>query len=90
MPTEERASAFNDRQAELDDLASDLRRKSRNAWRRPASFLLSLAGGCWTLYSGNPIGAALSIGGLFARGFEKSANEAGAYSYLFATHKQFA
>jgi len=90
IPEGDRIAAFDDRQEELNDLASGLRKKARSAWRRPSSFCLGLAGGFWTLATGSPIGAALSLGSLFARGFETSSNEAGAYSYLFAAHKQFA
>jgi hypothetical protein len=87
---EDRAAAFRDRQEELDDLAADLRKKARHAWRRPASFFLGLAGGSWTFAGGNPLGALFSLGGLFTRGLDKPSNEAGAYSYLFSAHKQFA
>ena len=86
----DRNRAFGDRQEELDELAADLRRKSRRVWRRPASFGLGLAGGFWTLATGNPIGAALSLGGLLARGLDKASNEAGAYSFLFSANKRFA
>lgn len=48
IPGAERDSAFRDRQAELDDLANDLKRTARSAWKRPASFALGLAGASWT------------------------------------------
>lgn len=89
LSPEDRTAAFRDRQDELDDLASDLRRKARSAWRRPASFSLGLAGASWSLLS-NPVGGLLALGGLFARGLDKSSNEAGAFSYLFAANKRFA
>jgi hypothetical protein len=89
LSAEERIAAFRDRQDELDDLASDLRRKARSAWKRPASFSLGLAGASWALLS-NPVGGVLALGGLFARGLDKSASEAGAFSYLFAASKRFA
>jgi hypothetical protein len=90
MAEADREGAFRDRQEELDALANDLKTRARRAWRRPASFGLGLAGGFWTLASGNPIGALLSLGGLLTRGFEKSGNEAGAYSYIFSANKRFA
>jgi hypothetical protein len=90
LPEQDRESAFRDRQEELDDLAADLRRKARHTWRRPASFFLGLAGGSWSFASGNPLGALFSLGGLITRGLDKPSNEAGAYSYLFSAHKQFA
>ena len=90
MPPEDRTSAFADRQAELDDLASDLRRRARSAWKLPASFALGLAGAGWTLASGNPIGALLSAGALLLKGPGSPANEGGAFSYLFAAHERYA
>jgi hypothetical protein len=46
--------------AEIDDLAGDLRRRSRKAWGQPASFALSIAGAAWTGISGDPLGALLA------------------------------
>lgn len=89
MPEQERASAFRDRQAELDDLANDLRRIARSAWKRPASFALGLAGASWTYTTGDPIGALLSTGALLVGGMGSEQNEAGAFSYLFAAHEQY-
>lgn len=60
MSTTERAIAFKDRQQQLDDMASDLRRSARTAWGKPASFFLSLAGAFWAAKTGNPFGAFLS------------------------------
>ena len=91
MPEAERAAAFADRQSELDDLANDLRRSSRKAWRRPASFALGLAGASWTYYStGDPISALLAAGALALGGIGATSNEAGAFSYLFAAHGRYA
>jgi hypothetical protein len=86
----EREVAFSDRQAEIEDLAADLRRKARKAWRQPASFALGLAGAAWTFSTGNPIGALLAAGALAARGWSGQNNETGAFSYLFAAHEQYA
>lgn len=90
MPEGERNAAWQDRQAEIEDLASDLRKKARNAWRQPASFALGLAGAAWTLSSGNLIGALLATGALLARGLPSPAGEAGAFSYVFAAHEKYA
>jgi hypothetical protein len=90
MPEAEREAAFTDRQAEIEDLASDLRRKARKAWRQPASFALGLAGAAWTYSTGNPIGALLAAGALVARGLSGKEKEAGAFSYLFTAHEQYA
>jgi hypothetical protein len=90
MPEAERQAAFSDRQAEIEELASDLRRKARKAWRQPASFALGLAGAAWTYSTGNPIGALLAAGALAARGLSGTTKETGAFSYVFAAHDQYA
>jgi hypothetical protein len=89
MPEEERKQAFNLRQSELDDIASDLRKKARQAWKKPASFGLTLAGAAITATAGHPVAAALAIAAAALR-FEgnKMAN-AGAYSYLFNAQHRF-
>jgi hypothetical protein len=89
MPEEERAKAFDDRQTELDDLAHDLKRNSRTAWKRPATFSLSLAGAAWTLATGDPIGALIAAGGSALGGLGSSGATAGAYSYLFRAQRRF-
>jgi hypothetical protein len=86
----ERDLAFRERQSELDDLASDLRRKAYAAWRAPASFALGLAGASWTYATGDIMAALLGGGAVLVGGVNKSANEAGAFSYLFAANKRFA
>lgn len=90
MPEQDRTAAFQDRQSQLDDLASDLKRKARSAWKRPASFALGLAGASWTYTTGNPIGALLAAGALVLRGAGSDQHEAGAFTYLFAAHEQYA
>jgi len=90
MPEETRAAAFADRQGELDDLGSDLRKRARSAWKQPASFALGLAGAGWTLATGNPLGALLSAGALLAKGPGLPKVEAGAFSYLFAARARYA
>jgi hypothetical protein len=83
MSEEERSGAFADRQAELDDYASDLRAASRSAWKQPSTFALTLSGAAWTLATGDPMGALLSAGGALLGGILPPQQEAGAYSYLF-------
>ena len=84
LPSDERATAMDDRQEELADLANALRKMSRKAWKLPASFALSGAGAVWTAASGNPLGALLALGAL-ATGLEKGGKaEAGAFSFLFS------
>ena len=89
-PRDERDRLFEERQTELDDLASDLRQASRSAWRAPVSFGIGLAGAGWTYATGDPLGALLGGGAIVAGGVPSQPNEAGAYSYLFAANKRFA
>jgi hypothetical protein len=90
MSAEEREVAFEDRQAKLDEMAAALRRTSRRAWRKPASFALSLTGAAWTLASGDPLGAVLAGTGavLGLEGSEKV--DVGAFSYLFSARERYA
>ena len=83
LPTDERKTAMEDRQDELADLANELRKMSRKAWKRPASFALSGAGAVWAA-SGDPIGALLAFGALAAGLEEGGKAEAGAFSFLFS------
>jgi len=80
----ERAEAFEDRQAEIDDLAAGLRGRSRRAWGQPASFALSIAGATWTAVSGDPLGALLAGGSALVGLAAGEKKEANAYSYLFS------
>jgi hypothetical protein len=85
----EREEFFADRQSEIDDLASDLRRISRKAWKKPAGFSLSVAGAVWSLVHSNPISAALGLGGTILRGIGREKHEAGAYTYVFRASDAF-
>src|SRR5262249_36423381 len=58
MSVRDRKAAFNLRQSELDDIASDLRRKARQAWKKLASFGLTVAAGVIAA-AGHPIAALL-------------------------------
>ena len=87
MPEQERTQAFSDRQAELDDLAQDLKTASRKAWKQPATFGLTISGAAWTLATGDPIGALLGAGGSLLSA-SSSSLEAGAYSYIFRAHRR--
>jgi hypothetical protein len=88
MNEEERKLKFDLRQEHLNDLANDLRKRSRNAWRKPASFALTMSGAAWTLATGDIVGGAIATaGGLL--GIEKSRSEVGAYSYLFKAHDKW-
>ncbi len=90
LPPEDRASALVERQAQLNDLASDLQRRAKKAWRKPLAFALGIAGAAWTLHTGNLVGALLGGGALLARGIDLPSSEAGAFSYLFAAGRRYA
>lgn len=88
MSEEERRVAFEIRQAELDDLANDLRKRARKAWRRPSSFALTLAGSAISAITG-PIASLLRTAAAVARYEKPSASDTGPYSYLFAARGRF-
>jgi hypothetical protein len=90
MDEDQRGTAFADRQEELKDLASDLRKVGRRAWRAPASFALGLAGATWNYVTGDPLGALLAGATILTGGTANHQNEAGAYSYLFAANRRYA
>ena len=87
MPEEEQELAYDIRQDELNDLANDLRKRSRKSWRRPASFALSLAGS--VISATSLIAEAIkTIGSL--TGYERpNETDAGVYSYLFRAHSRW-
>jgi hypothetical protein len=83
-----RKAAFELRQAELDDLANDLRKRARKAWRKPSSFALTLAGSALSAVT-SPVASLLRAAAAVA-GYEKpSAGDTGPYSYLFAARGRF-
>lgn len=89
LPEPDRAAALSDRQEELEELANDLKRVARAAWKRPASFALGLAGATWRYHMGDPIGAILVAGALALGAAASSSTETGAFSYLFAAHERY-
>lgn len=87
---EERRIAFDLRQSELNDIASDLRNRSRKAWKKPSSFALTLVGSALSVASGG----AAAVGGFLRAlaagvGYEESKPTMGAYSYLFNAAGRF-
>jgi hypothetical protein len=88
MPDEEQRVAFELRQAELNDVASDLRQRARKAWRKPSSFALSLIGAVVSLAT-SPIGAVLRTAAAVAGNEKSKGPDAGAYSYLFNAGARF-
>lgn len=89
LPSAERDKAFADRQAELDDFASDIKKTARMAWKRPATFALGLAGAAWTYGTGDWIGALIGGGAVLLEEAGSHVDERSAYSYLFRAHERF-
>ena len=88
MGEEERNLTFDLRQEKLNDLASALRKTSRKAWKKPASFALTIAGAAWTLRTGDIIGGAIAAsGGLL--GLDKNKKDVGAFSYFFKAQERW-
>lgn len=85
MEAADRARAFADRQADLQDEARDLRERATKAWRSPkavSGFGLGITGAAWSVAAGNPIPAVLAAIGA-GLGMMPSKAEGSAYSYLF-------
>lgn len=88
MSEAERVVAFVLRQAELNDLANDLRKRARTAWKKPASFALTLVGAAMSATAA-PVAAALAVGARLV-GYESARKvDTGAYSYLFSAQGRF-
>ena len=88
MPQEERELAFQIRQTELSDLASDLRNRARKSWRRPASFALSVTGSAVSVVTA-PVATAIKMARALVGQGKPAVNTGGVYSYLFNAAKRF-
>ena len=85
----DRTRALEDRRAELQDEARDLRRRALENWRSGkdiAGFGLGLTGAAWALASGDPEPAALTALGAGLRMLPSKASGS-AYSYLFRARR---
>lgn len=89
MDPNEQAEAFAERQAKLDDLAADLRKAARKAWKKPCSLGLGLIGAAWKLSHGDPIGATLVAAGSLLGAEKAKAPDLDAFSYLFSAVQRF-
>ncbi len=89
LPANDRTAALGDRIEEIRDLARDIERRSRKAWKRPTSFGLGIAGAVWTATSGDPIGAIIGGGAYLLGRSDSKPVECGAYSYVFQAAKQY-
>ena len=88
MTKEEQELNFAIRQTELNDLASELRNRARKAWKRPASFALTLAGSAASVLAA-PIATAIRLGAQVIGRERASETATGAYSYLFSARRRF-
>ena len=88
MPEDEQEVALDLRQAQLSDLASDLRNRSRKAWKKPSSFALTLAGSAISALTA-PVATVLGLTGSWIGHEDHSEINDGAYSYLFRAQRQF-
>lgn len=84
LPLEAQDAAFSARQEELDEYAVDLKRRSRNAWRKPATIGLGLAGAAWAV-TGDPISALFAVSGIALSELGVVENHIDAYSYLLTS-----
>jgi len=87
---EERTRLMRDRHDALADTADDLRRMSRDWWRRAAASIgVGISGGAWSASSGNWPAAILAIlGGAVGVGPRPKIDSA--FSYLFKAESTFA
>lgn len=90
MDEADRVRALADRRADLADEARDLRERATKVWRSPravSGFGLGISGAAWSVATGNPVPAVLTV--LGARlGMFPSKAKGSAYSYLFEARKQ--
>jgi hypothetical protein len=89
MPDGDQDVAFAERQAELDDIAADLRSRSRKVWKKPTAFSLSLVGAAVSFASGNEAAALLAVGALALNYRSEAPKPPAAYSYLFNAETKF-
>ncbi len=85
----ERANLIVDRRQELADTAHDLQRTARRAFARNlATWSLGIAGSAWSYRAHDPLGLALTAGGLAAGLLPGGAAQPSAYSYIFQAAHQ--
>ena len=89
IPSDEREVKFEQRQEELEDRSSILRRIYKGSWRKPTTFAIGLAGAAIAYQSGNPIAALLSSGAAIAGAVPDKPKEVDVYSYLFSAQQRF-
>jgi hypothetical protein len=88
LPAEDQRAAFADRQAELDDYASDMKRAARTAWRKQGTVAVGLAGAAWTM-TGDPIAGQFTACGALIPNPKEVQTEHGAFSYLLSAQERY-
>lgn len=88
MPPPDQDRAISDRQAELDQYASEIRQASRNAWHKPATIGLGLAGAAWAA-TGDPISALFALGSSALTAVDTGPENIDAFSYLMSAGETF-
>lgn len=79
------------RRQEIADSAHELQRLTRHALgKNLASFAFGMAGAAWGIAAGDPLGLAITAGGLAAGLVPGKSAQASAYSYVFDVNRQFA
>lgn len=89
LPAAEQQEAFGDRQAALDDYASDVKRAARTAWRKKATVAVGLSGAAWTM-TGDPVAGLFAACGALIPSPKPVRDEYGAFSYLLSAHQRYA
>lgn len=88
LPEMDKEQTILDRQAELDDYASDIKKASRKAWQSPAIIGFGLAGALLAAES-DPLAALLAAGGLAVDSIQRANTEIDAFSYLLTSQRRF-
>lgn len=89
LPPYERERMFEDRKAQLQDVASDLAKESQRAWKAPVLFALGLAGTAWAASQGDWIEASLIGTATAVTGWSGGGRATGDFSYLFQAQNSF-
>ena len=82
MPAKEQAAAFEQRQADLDEIANELARRSMKNWKTNTVFMLGMAGAAWAYLTSNPIGAIISGAATLLKTGASDAPDYGSFSDL--------
>ena len=89
MPFDEREVKFKQRQEELKERSSTLRKIYQGSWKKPITFGISLTGAVWAYQSGDPIASALSASAAVIGMLPDESNEIDVYSYLISAKERF-